>query len=32
LEIWAAETWQRYVADKQAHFDEIAESALGDAT
>ncbi len=30
LEIWAAEVWQRYVADKQAHFDEIAESALGD--
>jgi MraZ protein len=28
LEIWAAEIWQQYVADKQAHFDEIAESAL----
>jgi DNA-binding transcriptional regulator/RsmH inhibitor MraZ len=30
LEIWAAEVWQRYVADKQAHFDEIAESALSE--
>ena len=29
LEVWAAETWLRYVAEKQAHFDEIAESALG---
>jgi MraZ protein len=28
LEIWATEVWQTYVAEKQAHFDEIAESAL----
>lgn len=28
LEIWAIDNWQNYVADKQAHFDEIAESAL----
>lgn len=29
LEVWAMSAWQSYVADKQAHFDEIAESALG---
>ncbi len=29
LEIWALEHWQTYVADKQAHYDEIAETALG---
>ena len=32
LEIWAAEHWQTYVADKQAHYDEIAETALGGLT
>ena len=29
LEIWALSAWQSYVTEKQAHFDEIAESALG---
>ncbi|NLY01826.1 MAG: division/cell wall cluster transcriptional repressor MraZ [Rhodopirellula sp.] len=29
LEIWPSERWATYLADKQAHFDEIAESALG---
>jgi MraZ protein len=28
LEVWALEHWQTYVADRQAHFDEIAETAL----
>lgn len=28
LEIWSAERWQAYLADKQAHFDEIAEAAF----
>jgi len=28
LEIWSIESWRSYVAAKQAHFDEIAESAL----
>jgi len=29
LEIWALEHWQTYVAEKQVHYDEIAETALG---
>ena len=29
LEIWALEPWQSYVVANQAHFDEIAETALG---
>ena len=29
LEIWAREHWQTYMAEKQAHYDEIAETALG---
>ncbi|MGA2619535.1 MAG: division/cell wall cluster transcriptional repressor MraZ [Thermoguttaceae bacterium] len=29
LEIWSAPRWQAYVADKQAHYDEIAETAFG---
>lgn len=29
LEIWAQEVWLAYVAAQQAHFDEIAETALG---
>ena len=29
LEIWALEHWRAYVADKQSHFDEIAETAFG---
>lgn len=29
LEIWSAERWQAYLADKQARFDEIAEAAFG---
>ena len=28
LEVWALEHWQTYVTDKQAHFDEIAETAM----
>jgi len=32
LELWAADVWQSYVAEKQAHFDEIAESALSPET
>jgi MraZ protein len=32
LEIWASEVWQSYLADKQAHFDEIAESAMSGDT
>jgi MraZ protein len=28
LELWAADQWQKYIADKQAHYDEIAEKAL----
>jgi MraZ protein len=29
LEIWAAPRWRAYVADKQAHYDEIAETTFG---
>ena len=29
LELWAAPRWQAYVAEKQAHYDEIAENAFG---
>lgn len=29
LELWAAQRWETYLADKQAHYDEIAETALG---
>jgi len=29
LEIWGIEHWQAYLADQQAHYDEIAETALG---
>ncbi len=29
LEIWSSERWQAYLADKQTHFDEIAEAAFG---
>jgi MraZ protein len=32
LEIWAVDVWRNYVADKQSHFDEIAESALSGET
>jgi MraZ protein len=28
VEIWAAERWAAYLADRQGHFDEIAETAL----
>lgn len=31
VEIWATERWQAYLAEKQAHYDEIAETALGDS-
>lgn len=29
LELWAAERWKTYLAEKHEHFDEIAEAALG---
>ena len=32
LELWAADRWQSYLAEKQAHYDEIAETAFGPAT
>jgi MraZ protein len=28
LEVWAAEEWRKYLAQKQPHYDEIAETAL----
>ena len=28
VELWAAEQWQAYLADKQVHYDQLAESAL----
>jgi len=28
LELWAADQWQQYIAEKQTHYDEIAERAL----
>jgi MraZ protein len=29
LELWSAERWRAYVAEQQAHYDEIAETAFG---
>jgi len=29
LELWAADRWQTYLAAKQTHYDEIAETAFG---
>ncbi len=29
LELWSATRWQSYLAEKQSHYDEIAETALG---
>jgi MraZ protein len=29
LELWSSDRWQKYLDEKQAHFDEIAEAALG---
>jgi len=29
LELWSSERWEGYLAEKQSHFDEIAEAALG---
>jgi MraZ protein len=29
LELWATALWQAYVAEKQPHYDEIAETAFG---
>ena len=29
LELWSAERWESYLAEKQAHYDEIAETAFG---
>ena len=28
LELWAAERWEAYLAEKQTHYDEIAEAAF----
>jgi MraZ protein len=28
LEVWAAERWKSYLADRQGHYDEIAEAAF----
>ncbi len=29
LELWAADRWKTYLSEKQQHYDEIAEAALG---
>lgn len=29
LELWATERWKAYLAEKQSHYDEIAEAAFG---
>jgi MraZ protein len=29
VEVWAADRWQSYLAQKQGHYDEIAETAFG---
>lgn len=29
LELWAPDRWDKYLAEKQAHFDDIAEAAFG---
>jgi MraZ protein len=29
LELWAADQWRSYLAEKQAHYDELAEAAFG---
>ncbi len=29
LELWAAVRWEAYLAEKQAHYDDIAEAAFG---
>ncbi len=29
LELWSAQLWQRYLEEKQDHYDEIAETAFG---
>ncbi len=31
LELWSAEIWQRYLDEKQDHYDEFAETAFGGA-
>ncbi len=31
LELWATERWKAYLAEKQSHYDEIAEAAFGPA-
>lgn len=31
LELWAADRWETYLAEKQPHYDEIAEGAFGDS-
>ena len=29
LEIWSAARWEKYLGERQAHYDEIAEAAFG---
>jgi MraZ protein len=29
LELWSAERWQSYLAEKQSQYDQIAEAAFG---
>jgi len=31
MELWSAARWKEYAAEKQAHYDEIAEAAFGPA-
>lgn len=31
LELWSADRWRKYLDEKQSHYDEIAEAALGDS-
>ena len=30
LELWALDRWEEYLAQKQSHYDEIAEASFGD--
>ncbi len=30
VEIWSSQRWKTYLEDKQGHYDEVAETALGD--
>jgi MraZ protein len=31
MELWSAQRWREYLAEKQSHYDEIAEAAFGSA-